>query len=344
MKILKSVLACVLVMALVFSFAGCHGANEVAVSYGDIEFYSGFYALALLNADSEARTLVDEAATDTSTEIDYLKQKVEDKPFTQWVEERALQSLSLQAAYRKLCAENNLALTAEEISEIEYTAQYYYSYYEELLAQNGIGEKSYAEMMKGDSLGDKYFMFLYGKDGEKETPESEIKDFYNKNYRTVLLLQGSYASLEEDAKAELKTELEASKARLEKGESIVNVYNDYNGLTGDNAAKEEKDVMALLADSEADSQYGFSKWADIKDLKAGKTVFIDSTDESCYYVIKIVDTSADETYFTELKDNLLRTLKSEEFNEYMNDYAKTLKSKVNKHAISAFKVKNIKYQ
>ena len=106
MKILKSVLSVVLVLAFVFSFAGCHGANEVAVSYGDIEFTSGVYALALLNADSEARSLVDAEATDTETEIDYLKQKVEDKPFEQWVKDRAMQSLAMQAAYRKLCASN----------------------------------------------------------------------------------------------------------------------------------------------------------------------------------------------------------------------------------------------
>lgn len=343
MKMLKSVLALVLALALVFSFAGCHGANEVAVTYGDIEFTSGVYALALLNADSEARSLVDAENTDSQTEIDYFKQKVEDKPFEQWVKDRAMQSLAMQAAYRKLCAENGLKLEDSEIKEIESMANYYYAYYEALLAANGIGEKSYAELMKGDSFGDKYFMFLYGKDGEKEVAEEELKTFYNTNYRTVLLLQGSYASLEETAKADLKAKLEASKARLDKGDSIIAVYNEFNEVTDENAADEEKDVMALLANNEVDSTYGFAKWSEIKDLKAGKTVFIDSTDESCFYVVKIVDTSAEASYFTDLKDTLLRTLKEEEYNEFINEYIKNLTPKVNKYAVNAFKVKNIKY-
>lgn len=343
MKILKSVVACVLALALVLSFAGCHGANEVAVSYENIEFTSGVYALALLNADSEARSLIDAENTDNQTEIDYLIQKVEDKPFEQWVKDRAMQSLAMQAAYRKLCAENGLKLEGDELKQVEDAAKYYYSYYEALLAQNGIGEKSYAELMKGDTLGDKYFMFLYGKDGEKEVKEDELKTFYNTNYRTVLLLQGSYASLKDEEKADLKAKLEASKARLDKGDSIIAVYNEFNEVTDENAADEEKDVMALLANGEVDSQYGFAKWNEIKDLKPGNTVFIDSTDESCFYVVKVVDTSAEASYFTDLKDTLLRTLKDEEYNEYINEYTKTLTPNVNKYAIGAFKVKNIKY-
>ncbi len=343
MKILKSVLARVLVFALVFSMAGCHGANEVAVSYGDIEFSSGMYALALLNADSEARTLVDEQLKDTETEIDYLKQKIEEKPFEDWVKETALKNLSVWAAHQKLCEEKGIKLTDEELKQVEESAKYYYSYYEELLSANGIGEKSYIESMKADTLGDKYFESLYGKGGEKEVAEDELKNFYNTNYRTVFLLQGSYASMKDEEKNDLKSKLAAAKSRLEKGESIVTVYNDFNALTGDNAAKEDKDVMALIANGEVDSNYGFGKWAEVKDLQNGKVVLIDSTEESCFYVVKMIDTSGDSTYFNDLKTNLLRTMKGDEYVKHIEDYAKTLKANINKYAIGAFKVKNIKY-
>ncbi len=343
MKVLKSVLVRLLVFALVFCLAGCHGANEVAVTYGDIEFSSGMYALALLNADSEARALVNEQLADSTTEIDYLKQKVEDKPFEEWVKETALKNLSVQAAHRILCEQNGIKLEGDALSEVEASGKYYYSYYEALLSQNGIGEKSYVEYLKADSLGDKYFDFLYGKDGEKEVAEEEIKTFYNTNYRTAFLLQGSYASLKDEEKADLKAKLEGSKAQLEKGESIVTVYNEFQGLTGDSAAKEDKDVMALLGNGEVDEQYGFSKWADIKDLKNGSVVFIDSTEESAFYLIKVIDTSGDSSYFDDLKANLLRTMKGDEYVKHIEDYAKTLTVKVNKYAINAFKVKNIKY-
>jgi hypothetical protein len=101
------------------SFAACHPKDEVAVTVGDVEFTSAYYMCALINADNEARSLVDEAlaekkekddkdssSTSTATEeVDYYSEKVEGKKYVDWVKARAIENLKQIAAYKIKCKE-----------------------------------------------------------------------------------------------------------------------------------------------------------------------------------------------------------------------------------------------
>ena len=106
MKNLKRVLAMLLVAVLLFSFAGCHKKDEIAVTVGDVKFTSAYYMCALMSADGEAKTKVDEKLAEkedsdsTSTEeVDYYSQKIDGKKYEEWVEERATE-ITLSASYK----------------------------------------------------------------------------------------------------------------------------------------------------------------------------------------------------------------------------------------------------
>jgi hypothetical protein len=58
MKIFRKLIALVLVLMMVLSFAGCHKKNEIAVTIGDVEFTSAYYMCAFVNAYMEAQQLV----------------------------------------------------------------------------------------------------------------------------------------------------------------------------------------------------------------------------------------------------------------------------------------------
>lgn len=369
MKTLKRALALILTLVLVFSFAGCHKQGEIAVTFGDIEFTSAMYSMALLNADNEARSLVDEAlaaekeesqdssSTTTPEAVDYLSQQVEGVSFTEWVETTALEELSKMAAYRILCKENEIELKEDVIAQMDSYVDYYYSYYEPMLTANGIGKNTYKEMELGYAYSDAYFEFLYGEGGSKEVPEADMKKVYDESYRTVFMLYADLSQFKtDDEKKAEKARLDGFKARLDKGESIVDIYNEFNKLEGDNAAKEEKDVMSILADAQVDSNYGFEDFDAIKGLKAGESVAVDEAahdhehSTSYYYIIKVIDTEGvivDEeektTYFDSVKDSIRWNLKQEEYEADIEAYAVTLTPKVNKRAIKPFKVEKISY-
>ncbi len=368
MKTLKSILAVVLSMLLVFSFAGCHKQGEIAVKFGDVEFTSAMYSMALLNADSEARSLVDEAKaaektegeeTSTTTETtDYLAEQVEGVSFKEWVETTAIEELSKIAAYRILCKENGVELEEETIEQINSYVDYYYPNYEAMLAANGIGKTTYKEMEMGYAYSDAYFEFLYGENGSKAVPEADMKAVYDESYRTVFMLYSDLSQLKtDDEKAAEKAKLDGFKARLDKGESIVDIYNEYNSLTGDNAVKEEKDVISIIADAEVDANYGFEDFETVKAVAAGSTVAFDQAEHeghdhqtSYYFVIKVIDTTdmvvdAEEntTFFDAVKGSIRWNLKQEEYEADIATYAATLTPVINKRAIKPFKVEKISY-
>ena len=60
MKNVKRVFALALVLVMALTVAACHQKDEVAVKIGDVEFTSAYYMCALINADSEAESKVQE--------------------------------------------------------------------------------------------------------------------------------------------------------------------------------------------------------------------------------------------------------------------------------------------
>ena len=370
MKTIKSILSIMLCLALVLSFAGCHKKGEIAVKFGDVEFTSAMYSMALLNADSEARSIVDEAkaaektesedanSTSIAEQTDYLKEQVEGVAFEEWVKTKALEELSKMAAYRILCKENEVELTEDVIAQIDSYVNYYYPNYEAMLTANGIGKNTYREMELGYAYSDAYFEFLYGEEGSKAVPEADMKAVYDESYRTVFMLYSDLSQLKtDDEKAKEKERLDGFKARLDKGESIVDIYNEFNSLTGDNAVKEEKDVISIIADAEVDSNYGFEDFETVKALSVGATTAFDQAEHeghdhqtSYYFVIKVIDTTDmvvdtenNTTFFDAVKGSIRWNLKQEEYEADIATYAATLTPVINKNAIKPFKVENIKY-
>ena len=357
MKILKSVLCVVLALLMVFSLTACHKKNEVAVTINGIEFTSAMYSYALLNADSEARGLVDEKhAEDADHEhsadeqIDYYSQEIDGKKYVKWVEDRAIEMIRDWAALETLCKENKLTLDEATLSQAKSYSEYYYSYYGQIFAANGIGEETYAKIMQYDYLSDMYFDFLYGKEGSKAVPQDDVKKSFKDSYRVAFVLQKDITSLKDDELAKAKTEMDDYKKKIEKGEKLPDLYNKFNNLTKENSATtgqtpaaEVTDCVSVISDPEVDANYGAAFWKDIKDMSVGTTKVIEHTQDSTktLILVSIIDSESDKSYFENMDRSIRWNLKNEEYLKELSAYAATLKVEKNKYAIKAFKVKDI---
>ncbi len=344
MNMMKKWTAAVLAVLMLLSLAGCHRANEVAVDYGDVSFTSGLYSLALLNADSEAKSKVDETLSEdeTAETVDYYTKEIDGKPYIEWVENRALEQLDTQAAYRLLCKQNGVTVKDDMVKSVENYAKQYYSYYESILAANGIGENSYRELMMGNAYSDAYFRYLYDEGGVKAISEDELKTSFDTSYRFVVLFKKDLSSLTEETKiAEAKAAVDTAKSQLESGMDPLTVFNSFNGATQDNAAKELKNVVSVVADSSVSPDYGISYFDQLKNVPVGKTYLHDEAGKE-YTLALVIDAHADASYYEDLKDTLRWDLKSEEFNKEVEAFADSLTRKVNKRAIKPFTVKGIK--
>ena len=258
MKNLKRMLAAALVLAMALTAAACHPKDEIAVTVGDVEFTSAYYMCALINADSEAKSRVQEELSDdeSTTDIDYYSKKIDDKDYVTWVEDTAMDYLKKIAAYKTLCKENELELDKEEAENAEYYASYYWSSYgySSYFEPNGVGEKTYTQYMKDSYYSEVYFEHIYGEGGEKEIAADEVKDTMYKNFIIADMLQASFSGLEDDEITETKEQFEKYMEELKAGtKTFEEVYNDYNDIDEEEDTDTSSGSSSTASSSESSS-------------------------------------------------------------------------------------------
>lgn len=357
MKNIKRIIACALIFVMALTFTACHKKDEIAVSVDDIKFTSAYYMCALINADSEAKTKVQEELSEeesSSEEIDYFSKKIDGKKYETWVKDQALASLKEIAAYKLLCKENKVEIDEEMLTNAETYASYYWSsygysmYYE----PNGVNQNTYTQYMKDSYYAEAYFDHLYGKDGEKEIPAEDVKKEIHGSYIIADLLDATFTSEMTDAqKTELKTKLDGYVTALKDGKkTFKEVYNEYNDVkeeektteteneTDSEPAPKDENAQVLGAKGTA---YEYEYYDDVKAMKTGEVKLITLADNAGYTLVVKQDITADDYYLDSLDSTARHTLKDEEFETAIKEYQKGFELEVSKYAINQFKVKNI---
>ena len=230
MKMLKKAVALLLAVAFIFTLAACHPKDEIAISSGDYEITSAMYSYYLVMADSEAKGIVDESGVDTKAKgFKYTDQKVEDKPYTEYVKDKALENCLRHIALAKLCKEAKVELDKDTADGWKSTANYYWNYaYGGVFSQNGIAYSTYEKILLNEALYNEYFDYLYTGDGEKAMAEADIKSNLNDHYSAVYLISHDYSEVEKPDLDKIKEGLEKYKEMFEKGKTYDEVKAAYD--------------------------------------------------------------------------------------------------------------------
>lgn len=363
MKNLKRILAMLLVAVLLFSFAGCHKKDEIAVTVGDVKFTSAYYMCALMSADGEAKTKVDEKLAEkedkesSSKEVDYYSQKIDGKEYVEWVENRAIEMLKEIATYKILCKENKLEIDDATASSAEMYASYYWSsygysaYYE----PNGVGQTTYANFMKDSYYSELYFEHLYGKEGEKALAADKVSSTIYDKFIIANVLEGAITSeMTDTQKTELKTKFDGYVADLKAGKkTFEEIYKTHNNIK-DEEKKEEatedkkdeekpaepKDKYATVLGAK-ETVHESEHYDTVKAMATGEIKLIEKEDKSGYVLVVKQDIKADEYYLENLDSTARHILADDEYEKTIADYVKGLKADINKYATKQFKVKKI---
>ena len=358
MNTLKRLFAIALCLALTLTcLAACHEKGEIAVKIGDVEFTSGYYACALVFADSEARTTVEENLTEDDgslpKEIDYYKQKIDDTDYVEWVENKAIESLREIAAVKMLCDKGEVELDEETAAMAETNAEYMWdSYgYSVLMEPNGVAESTFKQYMADSYLADEYFEFVYGKGGEKEIAADKLTKQLKDNYVLANRLQVSFSEKKDDEIKELKKKFEGYEKDLSSGKrDFEEIYLEYNEISEKDHTHEEaeegelepKDHHATILGSE-DTAYTSDQYDDAKKMKTGEVKLI-TLDDNEGLVLLVKQDIADDPYYIDYLDTTLRQeIVGDDFTDEIAEYGKELKCDINEYSTKQFKVKKITY-
>lgn len=353
MKLLKKLTALLLICLMALSLTACHKKGEIAVTINDCEFTSAYYMCAFINAylqgqQEVALTLSEEEA---QQEIDYTKQKIDDKKFEEWVKDTAIDALKKNAYYKTLCQEKKIEMSDEyKTANDYYVSMYWTSYgYSELFAPNGVSLETFTQYMLDEYYGPVYFEYIYGEKGEKEIPAKDVEEKLYKDFIIADILEYNHSTdTGKDLKKTIK-EFEAYAEDIKNGKkTFEEVYNKFNDIKEtekedheDHDHAEPKDALAQVIGAEG-TGYEHDYFKDINKMANGEIKVITKKDDAgCLLVIK-KDIKDDEYYLENMDMQIRHLLKDDEFNKKGDEESKKLTADINKYAVNQFKVKKIK--
>lgn len=357
MNTLKRIFAITLCLAMMLTcLAGCHKKGEIAVKIGDVEFTSGYYACALVFADSEARSMVETELSeegDLPDEIKYWNYEVEDTDYVEWVEETALNTLKELAAIKTLCKEAEVTLDEETTSLSDTNAEYLWDTYgySALMESNGVSEATFKQYMLDTYLADEYFEHLYGKGGEKEIAADKLSAQLTENYVLVNKLEVDFSSLEETEIADKRNQFTAYEAALKDGsKTFEEIYLEYNEISAedhkhDEAAEGElapQDYHATVLGNE-DTDYASDHFETAKAMALGEIKLITLEDDEGLVLLVKKDIAADPYYIDEFDTMLRQDIVGDDYTEELAEYGDELTCDINTYSTKQFKVKKIEY-
>ncbi len=353
MNTLKKLSVAVLALVMILSAAACHPKDEVAVTIGEVDFTSAYYMCALINADSEAKSKVQEDLDEdeSTTDIDYYSKKIDKKDYVEWVEDTAIDNLKQIAAYKILCKENKLEIPEEDLTNAESYASYYWtSYgYSAYFEPNGVGQNTYTQYMKDSYYASVYFEHLYGENGKKAIDAETVKTKLYDNFIIANMLQADFSDKEDTEITELKTTFNNYVNDLKSGKkTFEQVYKDYNGTTEETTETEDtsdepkpKDEYASILGAK-DTVYEADQYDAVKAMATGEIKLIELEDDAGLVIAVKQDIKADPYYLDSLDMTVRHLIKDDEFEKDIKAYADKLELKKNNYAIKQFKVKKIK--
>lgn len=238
MSKIKTFVAVVLALVLCLSLVGCHPQNEIALKIGGVEITSAMYGCALIQADIDARGIIDEKNGAIGA-VKYRTQTIDGIKYDEWVEDRALDLCKLYAAYTLKMKELGLELSEETENNV-YQECYYdwllgetifsssaYTSYASLMEPNGVSFNTFYELNLSGGMDETIFSYYYGKEGKNKIPDADIDKFYTENFALIYNITLDYADKATDKqKTEVDTFIKDLKTRLEAGEDFAAIKKD----------------------------------------------------------------------------------------------------------------------
>ena len=379
MKNIRRIAAALIAVAMLAVFAGCgdqswsYRTSDVSLTAGDYiynllnAYYEGYD---LVESPDEAKKILDEEGTDSDGNTKTLEQYAMDG-----ADETTLKMLAVETLFKQYGLELNE--TDYETSST-YASQIWGSI-KDRFEEYGISEESftycYAEY--GIKYG-QVFEKLYSKDGEKAVSDDELVKYFKDKYTGYAYFSISMADYDEqtgESVAKSEDEFKKTEDYLKSYTTLINSKgNSYEDVVEKYMADFEYPTDPTLSGSVdlEDTTMNETIVDALKSLKEGQAKFVKSGEDAAtmYYfvyrpttdsIIDFLDTedtedvetldvpetfddATDTAYIYPLKSgythySLLNEMKSDEYDDYLNEFAKTLTVEKNSNIVNNFKPK-----
>lgn len=237
MKKIKSVAALVLALIMLLTTSACSGDTTWSIKEGDTTFPIGVYIYNTYAAYYQASYTV----SDSSTPV--MDQKIDDKPVSDWIQEKALESCKSILYTQKKFQEMGLSFTDEEQAALKNQLESNWAQASTLMEKIGVAKESLniASIMQQAQYV-KIFQAIYGKDGSEAVSDADLESYLVDNYTHYAYFTKALTKTEDDSTVNLSDEeIEEIKKEFEGYADSIN--ND--GKKPDDVAKTYQDKEKL---------------------------------------------------------------------------------------------------
>ncbi len=336
-KMFKRAAAGLLALAMCAGLAGCYSEDKTwAAKLGEDTLPIGGYIYYLTGAYSNASSQV-------ASGTDVLSAQVEGQDAKSWIQDQAMDYVYSYYFVNQKFDELGLSLDEEDNAAISNSTGTMWSYYKAAFESMGVAQSSFEKAFSiYNTKQEKVLLALYGKGGELEVPEEELKSYYLDNYTyyqyfsvelTKTDSEGGTVDMTEEEKKTGREILEDSVELINSGrqdfDKAVEKYRSMGGVeptVSEPVALETSSLSTLFADG-------------LSNLENGEAAFLDAG--SRYYVVQKLDVEEDFEALVKDEDRtntLLRTIKGEEFSDYAAEQGRGLNIELNQKAIGSVKL------
>lgn len=343
--------------------SGCTGNTKWAFKTDSDTVSNGMWIFCTFGSTSDAYSKVNTASSETSSDsgsTDFEDQKIDGKDVKDWICDEAKKNALEYLALKELADEKELELDDSTVDLYKnYYKQMYESYensYDKIFTDLGVSSDSFCKLNTYPSMiRSELFKKLYGKDGELEVKDDELKTYFKENYVSYYYISADLTTKDADNNTvSVSDETKASYQQFfTKYANILNNNNnttddvtkqykvDFNLTDSQTAPAVSKDVLKsnLSEDKELDKL--------ILDTKE-KTAVTKEIDSTLYLVyrfdisqkadtIKSADAESEEETGID-RDSVLQNMKKDDFDKYISDYVEKFDYETNDACLDKYSV------
>ncbi|MGN0592352.1 MAG: hypothetical protein ACI4JQ_03810 [Ruminococcus sp.] len=233
----KRIAAAAAAAAMVGSLAACGSNTAYAFTIDGEQVKAGVYIYYSYVAYNDAITTLTEQNEELDTTDDKLvkEQVIDGEDTLTWIQHKAQDYCEEQVAVNKEYEAAGLALTEEEIGEIDDTLESFWASSGEAFEQNGISESSIREVIEYTYKASNLFLYYYDIDGEEGVTEEEVHDYYVENNARVQyvrfdLVDGNGEALDDAGKKEIEDMVDDYLAAVKKLDDEDEIIDEMNTI------------------------------------------------------------------------------------------------------------------
>lgn len=355
MKIFKRVCAFILVLATLFSFAGCVD-HTWSVKSGDDQIAAGVYIYYMMTAYNDATARLEEINEEKEdkdkidlTKVDILTATIDGKTGRQWILDEARNYCKRHFAVEELCTYRSIKLSDEDKSAIDNTLNYMVSYYGTFFQEAGISVESVREVYENSYLySDLLFSYYDGK-GEFALKEDDIKAYFSEHYLAYKVIESPYVYTSNSKETkysedEIKARQEIINALYEEGtksdtvtiDELNKKYVNRNLKEGEKETEPSKLTLTFITEASDTSKYATTFFEDLKKAKVGEYLKYETKDKGIYLVQKCNEFSDESKKYKDTRETCIGEMVEDDFKKILTDKAATMSFVFNEKALEEY--------